>query len=98
MRRSTQHNESIKTRKQSIQRLEKDKDDDTVVDKCKNLEFTKRPGVNNKKTQIKLIAWWCVFECHPVLSRANLQSVAVRWSVTWFDAIEHYGIPRVRIA
>ena len=53
-RRSTQHNQFIKTKNQSIQRLEKYNFDETVVEKCKKkIEFTKRPRLSSKKTQIK---------------------------------------------
>ena len=48
---STQHNEFIHTKNQFIQRLERYNYDATVVDKCKNLKFTKTPGVHSKKTQ-----------------------------------------------
>ena len=70
-RRSTQHEEFIKTRDQFIERLERYNYDETVINKCKNLEFTKRPGVNFGKVKSKGEATWCVFEHHPVLSRAK---------------------------
>ena len=44
-RRWTQHQE-FRTRDQFIERLEKYNNDEIVINKCKNLEFTKTPGVN----------------------------------------------------
>ena len=48
-KRSTQHKKFIKTRDRFIERLEKYNDDETVINKCKTLEFTKRPGVDFKE-------------------------------------------------
>ena len=50
---STQHNDFINTKNQFIQRLEKFYYDATVVDKCKNIEFTKTSGVYSMKTQTR---------------------------------------------
>ena len=41
---------------------------------------------------------WCVFEHHPVLSRANVQGVIDRWSRTWSEAVRHRSISKVRAA
>ena len=41
---------------------------------------------------------WCVFEHHPVLSRAHVQGVIERWSQTWSEAIRHHKSPGVRVA
>ena len=57
----------------------------TVVDNCTNLEFTTRLGVKSKSRSIRR---GVSFEYHLVLSRANLQSVVDRWSVTGADAVE----------
>ena len=97
-RRSTQHKEFIKTRDRFIERLERYNYDETVINKCKNLEFTKRPGVNLGKVKSKGETTWCVFEHHPVLSRANVQRVINRWSQTWSEAIRYHCIPNVRVA
>ena len=97
-RRSTQHEEFIKTRDQFIERLERYNYDETVINKCKNLEFTKRPGVNFGKVKSKGEATWCVFEHHPVLSRANVQRVINRWSQTWSEAIRYHSVPKIRVA
>ena len=97
-RRSTQNNGiHQKTENQLIQRFEQKNYDETVVDKCKRLVFTMGPRVNSKKTQVKHTSW-CVFEYHPVLSRANLQSAVDSWSVNWAAAFEHHGFPSARIA
>ena len=93
-----QHEEFIKTRDQFIERLEKYNYDETVINKCKTLEFTKRLGVNFGKVKSKSETAWCVFEHHLVLSRANVQGVINRWSQTWSEAIRHHNVPRVRVA
>ena len=97
-RRSTQHKEFVKTRDRFIERLERYTYDETVINKCKNLEFTKRPGVNFGKVKSKGETTWCVFEHHPVLSRANVQRVINRWSQTWSEAIRYHSIPKLRVA
>ena len=86
-----------KPRVSSSRDLKRKNYDETVVDMCKNLVFTKGPRVNSKKTQTTHTSW-CVFEYHPVLSRANLQSVVDSWSVNWAAAFEHHGFPSARIA
>ena len=48
-----------------------------------SINFTKRPTVNNKKTQTKIETSWCVFDYHLAPCIANLQPVVDRWSVTW---------------
>ena len=52
-RRSTQHKEFIRTRDWFIDGLEKYNYDEIVINECKNLEFTKRPGVNLRKVKSK---------------------------------------------
>ena len=70
----------------------------TKTGSTKNLEFTKRPGVNFGKVESNCQTTWCVCEHHPVLSRANVQGVIERWSQTLSEAIRHYNIPRIRVA
>ena len=65
---SFRYRDVIEIQNKSIQRLDKYSHHETVVDKCYNLESTKRPDMNNKKTQTKLNESWCVFEYHLVLS------------------------------
>ena len=60
-RRSTQHREFSKTRDWVIERLERCNYDETVINKCKNLEFTKRLGVNFGTMKSKGETTWCVF-------------------------------------
>ena len=69
-----------------------------MINKCKNLEFTKRPGVNLGMVKSKGETTWCVFEHYPVLSRANVQRVINRWSQTWSEAIRYHSSPNVRVA
>ena len=76
-----------------IERLEKYNYDDIVINKCKNLEFTKRLAVNFGKVKSKCETTWCLFERYPVLSRANVQGVIERWNQTWSEAIRHHNIP-----
>ena len=78
--------------------IEKYNFEGTVINKCKSLEFTKRPGVNYGKVKSKGETTWCVFEHHLVLSRANVQGVSNRWSRTWSEAIRYHNIPKVRVA
>ena len=52
-RRSTQHKEFIKTRDRFIERIEKYNYDEIVINKCRNLEFTERLGVNFGKVKCK---------------------------------------------
>ena len=97
-RRSTHHKEFSKTRDRFIDRLEKYNYDEIVINKCKNLEFTKRSGVNFRKVKSKGETPWCVFEHHPVLSRANVQGVINRWSQTCSEAISNHNTPKVRVS
>ena len=62
------------------QRLEKYNNDETVINKCKTIEFTKRLGVNCGKVKSKSETTWCVCEHNLVLSHANVQGVINRWS------------------
>ena len=50
-RRSTRHKEFIRTRDRFIERLEKYSYYKIVINKCKNLEFTKRPGLDFGKVK-----------------------------------------------
>ena len=52
-RRSTRHKEFIRTRDRFIERLEEYSYDEIVINKCKNLEFMKRPGLNFGKVKSK---------------------------------------------
>ena len=97
-RRSTKHKEFIKTRDWFTERLERYNYDETVINKCKNLEFTNRLGVYCGKVKSKGETTWCVFEHHPALSRANVQRVINRWSQTWSEAIRYHSIPKVGVA
>ena len=54
--------------------------------------------MNFGKVKTKGETTWCVFEHHPVLSRANVQGVINRWSQSWSEAIKYHSIPKVRVA
>ena len=69
-----QHEEFIKTRDLRYNY------DETVINKCKTIEFTKRLGVNCGKVKSKSETTWGVFEHNLVLSHANVQGVINRWS------------------
>ena len=97
-RRSTQRKEFIKTRTWFIERREKYNYDEVVLNRCRNLEFTERLGVNFGKVKCKFETTWCVFEHHLLLSRANAQGVIDGWSQTWSEGIRQHNIPKVRVA
>ena len=67
-RRSTQHKEFVKTRDWFIERLERYNNDETDINKCKKLEFTKRPGVNfgkmKSKGEKRGVCWSIILFCH----------------------------------
>ena len=65
-----------------------------MINKCKNLESTKRPGVNFWKVRSKDETTRCAFGHHPVRSRANVQRVIDRWSQTWSEATRHHNTPK----